>query len=208
MKFIKGIIGFVMDILETVVFVGSIFIVMYLFIVQPNQVKGASMEPTFLSGDYILTSKITYKLRPMERGDVIVFKSPKNPDVDYIKRIIALPGDKITITNSQVYVNDILIKEPYIGSSTNLWDGGYMKEGESVIVPKDTIFVMGDNRQRSSDSREFGPVPVSSVVGLVFYRYFPATKIGFINNPFPKLPNLESKLPQHTTHSNLFYPIT
>lgn len=79
MKIVKGLIEFVMEILETVVFVGSIFIVTYLFIMQPNQVKGASMEPTFLSGEYIFTSKITYKFRPMQKGDVVIFKSPKKP---------------------------------------------------------------------------------------------------------------------------------
>jgi len=94
---LKGILDFVMDILETVVFIGSLFIVVYLFIMQPNQVKGASMDPTFNSGDYIFTSKITYKLRGFERGDVVVFKSPKNPDIEYIKRIIGLPGDKVMV---------------------------------------------------------------------------------------------------------------
>ena len=85
MKIVKPIIDFVMDILETVVFIGSMFIVVYLFILTPNQVKGASMENTFHTGDYILTSRITYKFRKIERGDVVVFKSPKNPDIEYIK---------------------------------------------------------------------------------------------------------------------------
>ncbi len=172
-----------MDILETVVFIGSFFIVVYLFIMQPNQVKGASMEPTFASGDYIMTSKITYKFRQPERGDVIVFKSPKNPDIEYIKRIIGLPGDKINIKNSQVYVNDKLITENYISDATNLWDGGYAKEGVPITVPENYLFVMGDNRPRSSDSREFGPVAVDSIIGHVFYRYYPANKVGWIRNP-------------------------
>src|SRR3989344_4311525 len=106
MKIFKVIIDFVMDILETVVFIGSIFIVIYLFILTPNQVKGASMDPTFQTGDYILTSRVTYKFRKIERGDVIVFKSPKNPDIEYIKRIIGLSGDVINISNGVVKVND------------------------------------------------------------------------------------------------------
>jgi len=183
MRILKGIIDFLMDILETVVFIGSFFIVVYLFIMQPNQVKGASMEPTFASGDYIMTSKITYKFRQPERGDVIVFKSPKNPDIEYIKRIIGLPGDKINIKNSQVYVNDKLITENYISDATNLWDGGYAKEGVPITVPENYLFVMGDNRPRSSDSREFGPVAVDSIIGHVFYRYYPANKVGWIRNP-------------------------
>ncbi len=180
---VKKIIDFVMDILETVVFIGSLFIVIYLFILTPNQVKGASMEPTFKSGDYILTSRVTYKMRTPRRGDVVVFKSPKNPDIEYIKRIIGLPGDKIMIENGNVFVNDKLLQENYIAARTNLWEGGFIKDGAPYTVPDGEILVMGDNRPRSSDSREFGPIPVESVIGQVFFRYFPSDKVGSINNP-------------------------
>lgn len=192
MYFVKGIIQFIMEILETVVFIGSLFIVIYLFVMQPNQVKGASMEPTFLSGDYILTSKISYKFRTPKRGDVVVFKSPKNPDIDYIKRIIGVPGDTIAVRNNEVYVNDQLIVEPYISNKTNIFDGGFLIEGENTTIPPNYLFVMGDNRPRSSDSREFGPVPISDVIGVVFYRYFPADKMGWVENPWSK--NLKSSL--------------
>ncbi len=185
MRIIKGIIDFVMDILETVAFIGSIFIVVYLFIITPNQVKGASMEPSFKSGDYILTSRVTYKLRRPDRGDVVVFKAPKNPDIEYIKRIIGLPGDKILIENGQVYVNGQALPEQYTAAATNLWEGGFIKEGTTIIVPDGYVFVMGDNRPRSSDSREFGPVPVESIIGQVFYRYFPVDEVGQILNPLP-----------------------
>lgn len=184
---IKKIIDFVMDILETVVFIGSLFIVIYLFILTPNQVKGASMEPSFQSGDYILTSRVTYKMRTPQRGDVVVFKSPKNPDIEYIKRIIGLPGDKILVENSNVFINGNLLRENYIAARTNLWEGGFIKEGTLYTVPYGEILVMGDNRPRSSDSREFGPVPVDNVIGNVFFRYFPSDKVGSINNPFPAL---------------------
>lgn len=190
MNLAKQFIEFVMDILETVVFIGSLFIVVYLFILQPNQVKGASMDPTFATGDYIFTSKITYKFRPQHRGDIIVFKSPKNPDIEYIKRIIGLPGDKVVVEQGEVYVNGIKLDEGYISAKTNTWDGGFVKDGETVVVPAGEIFVMGDNRPRSSDSREFGTVPLSSIIGQVFYRYFPPGKVGGIGNPIPQ--NLQS----------------
>lgn len=183
LKTVKAILDFVMDILETVVFVGSMFIVVYLFILTPNQIKGASMEPTFYTGEYILTSRITYKFRHIERGDVVVFKSPKNPDIEYIKRIIGLPGDVITITDGEVRVNDSLITENYIAATTNLWDGGCVKNGEPYSVPNGEVFVMGDNRPRSSDSREFCSVPIQSLIGYVFFRYFPTNKLGIIRNP-------------------------
>lgn len=183
MGIVKGIIDFVMDILETIVFIGSLFIVVYLFIMAPNQIKGASMEPTFYSGEYILTSKITYKFRQPHRGDVIVFKSPKNPDIDYIKRIIGIPGDKLEIKGEEIYVNGELLPENYISAKTNLWEGGYLKEGAPITIPAEMLFVMGDNRPRSSDSREFGPIPFESIIGDVFFRYFPTNKVGLIKNP-------------------------
>jgi len=186
MSVVKSVIAFVMDILETVVFIGSMFIVVYLFILTPNQVKGASMENTFHTGDYILTSRVTYKFRRYERGDVIVFKSPKNPDIEYIKRIIGLPGDVINISNGVVTVNNIQLAENYIAATTNLWEGGCIKDNVPYTVPQDYIFVMGDNRPRSSDSREFCAVTIDSVIGDVFYRYFPADVMGVISNPLPK----------------------
>lgn len=185
MVVIKVIVAFVMDILETVVFVGSLFIVVYLFILQPNQVKGASMEPTFETSDYIFTSKVTYKFRQPERGDVVVFKSPSNPDIEYIKRVIGLPGDTVLISSGEVYVDGKQLQEPYIAAKTNVWDGGYAKDSVSITVPPGDLWVMGDNRPRSSDSREFGPIPIDTIIGQVLYRYFPPQKMGPLVNPFP-----------------------
>ncbi|QQS43706.1 signal peptidase I [Candidatus Roizmanbacteria bacterium] len=184
MSIVKGLIMFVMEIMETVVFVGSLFIVIYLFVLQPNQIKGASMEPTFYNGNYIFTSKITYKLRLPERGDVVVFHSPRNPDIEYIKRIIGIPGDTVLIENQQVYVNGQRVEEPYISSPTTLIPGNFAEEGVPIDIPEGYYFVMGDNRPRSSDSREFGPVPGTSFVGQVFFRYFPTDKLGAITNPY------------------------
>jgi len=185
MRVIKGIVDFVMDILETVVFVGSLIIVTYMFIAQPNQVKGASMQPNFQDGDYIITSKITYKLRPLQRGDVVVLQSPRNPNIDYIKRIVGLPGDKILIQNTNLYINGQLITENYIAAPTNLWETGFLKEGVPFTIPQGDVFVMGDNRPRSSDSREFGPIPIKHIIGVVKYRYYPPRKSGWIKNPWP-----------------------
>lgn len=186
LNILKAIFYFVMEILETIVFIGSLFIVLYLFIAQPNQVKGVSMDPTFESGDYIFTSKVTYKFREPQRGDIIVFKSPKNPDIEYIKRIIGLPGDTVVVTDGEVYVNDTLIQEDYIAAKTVLWENGFTVNNIPFTVPEGTLFVMGDNRPRSSDSREFGPIDFNSVIGQVFYRYLPPQKAGWMENPFPE----------------------
>lgn len=199
----KGIINFIMDILETIVLVGSLFIVVYLYIAQPNQVKGASMDPTFATGDYIFTSKITYKMRSFHRGDIVVFRSPHNPDIEYIKRIIGIPGDIILIKDNEVYVNERQLKEDYIAAKTNLWGGGFSKNGEGVKVDEGMLFVMGDNRPRSSDSREFGLITEESVIGQVFYRYFPPNKAGTIPNPFPTDFQSYGKTAQHLSSGSL-----
>lgn len=183
MEIAKKIIDFVMDILETVVFVGSLFIVIYLFVAAPNQVKGASMDPTFHTGEYILTSKISYKFGHPKRGDVVVFASLKNPDIDFIKRIIGLPGDHILVKDGEVYVNGKVLTENYISAKTTVFDGGFIENGVEVTVPENEIFAMGDNRPRSSDSREFGFVPIQNIIGKVFYRYFPADRVGPVKNP-------------------------
>jgi len=192
MSIVKGIIAFVMEIMETVVFVGSLFIVVYLFILQPNQIKGSSMVPTFYNGNYIFTSKITYKIRQPHRGDIVVFHSPKNHDIEFIKRIIGLSGDTVLIKNKELYVNGVLLQEKYISAKTTLVPGSFAQEGVPIHVPQGQLFVMGDNRPRSSDSREFGTIPKDSIVGQVFYRYFPVDKIGPITNPYDDKGNLRA----------------
>lgn len=184
MQVVKRLIDFVMDILETVVFVGSLFIVLYLFIIAPNQVQGASMEKTFQTHDYILTSKISYRLDKPKYGDIIVFASLSNSEVDFVKRIIGVPGDRIKIQKERVYRNGALLEEPYITEPTKTFQTGFMQEGEEVTVPQDYVFVLGDNRTHSSDSREFGFVPQINIIGKVIYRYFPVSNMGPITNPF------------------------
>src|SRR3989344_7674121 len=187
MELVKKLIEFVMDILETIVFVGSIFIVVYLFIAAPHSVRGGSMDPTFKNGDYIITSKISYKFATPRRGDVIVFASLKNPDIDFIKRIVGLPGDEVMIKDGKVYLNGEILAENYIQVTTNAFESGFIREGMPVVVPEGDLFVLGDNRPRSSDSREFGFIPAENIIGRVIYRYYPPQKIGPIHNPFEAL---------------------
>ena len=123
-------------------------------------------------------------MRKPIRGDVIVFHAPRNYDIEYIKRIIGLPGDTVMVSGQRVYVNGEEINEPYISDFTTLQFGWYVQEGVPFTVPEDHFFVMGDNRPRSSDSREFGPITYESIVGQVFYRYFPFEKMGTVANPF------------------------
>ncbi len=189
MPLLRKLLDFVMDILETITFVGSIFIVIYLFIAQPHQIKGISMDDTFHNGDYILTSKVSYKFTPPALGDIVVFESPSNPDIDYIKRIIGTPGDRIMLKDSVVTRNGVALSEPYAKQPINVFEGGFLQTGQEVVVPEGYVFVMGDNRPRSSDSREFGFVPQEHIVGKVFFRYFPPQVAGQIKNPYTSKEN-------------------
>lgn len=189
---IKNIISFVMDMLETVVFVGAMFIVVNYYILQPSQVRGSSMVPTLHNNDRIFVSRVTYKLRSPQRGDIIVLNSPENKEIEFVKRIIGIPGDTIKIdgceepfnTSCDLYVNDQQLKENYIKDKTQLYENSRYREGQSFTIPAGMVFVMGDNRTGSLDSRIFGPVDMKSIVGVVFFRYYPAGSFGSIKNPY------------------------
>jgi signal peptidase I len=176
-----------MDTLEEIAFVGSIFIVVYLFLFRPTMVRGASMENTLHDSDRLILSSVTYKLRDIERGDIIAFHSIQNQNIDLIKRVIGLPGDSIMIKEGKVYLNGKALNEPYLHSITNVWENGFAKEGESYTIPEGMLYVMGDNRLRSSDSRAFGPVPISEIVGQATFRFSPFNKFGSFNNPLPSI---------------------
>lgn len=152
------------------------------------------MDNTFHNGDYILTSKIAYRFEKPELGDIVVFESPSNPDVDYIKRIIGVPGDRIMVSNGAVTRNGKVLAEPYAERPISVFQGGFLQEGQEVVVPVGYVWVMGDNRPRSSDSREFGFIPQEHIVGKVFFRYFPPKVTGWIKNPYTdKVNPLESR---------------
>lgn len=180
--FIVHIFNFFMDFLETSVVALSIFVVVYLFLIQPHEIKGNSMEPNFHNNEYILTDKISYRFKDPKRGDVIIFKAPRNPDVDYIKRIIGLPKERIKIQKGHVYINGEILNEPYLTDKTLVLPGSSLQEGVEITIPEGYYFVMGDNRPHSSDSREFGPIPNNLIIGHAFVRYWPITQMGIVSS--------------------------
>ncbi len=192
MSILKGIIAFVMDMLETIVFVGAMFIVVNYYILQPSQVRGSSMLPTLHDNDRIFVSRVTYKLRKPERGDIVVLNSPENKEIEFVKRVIGIPGDTIEIANCKppfrtecdLVVNDQTLDEKYIKDKTQLYENSIYQEGQPLTVPEENVFVMGDNRTGSLDSRIFGPIPEDSIIGVVFFRYFPSSTVGMIKNPY------------------------
>lgn len=143
------------------------------------------MFPTFKNGEYILTNLITLRLHPLERGDVIVFIAPTDATKDFIKRIIGLPGEKLYLHDGFVYINNKKLDESaYLSSDIRSYAGAYLKEDETITIPQGEYFVMGDNRPESSDSRYFGPIKASSIIGKSFFVYWPANAMRIIKNPF------------------------
>ena len=176
-------LGIFFEILQTFVLSAAIFVIIYLFAAQPHLVKGSSMEPNLLNGDYILTEKISSRFGDPQRGEVIVFKAPNRPDTDYIKRVIGLPGERIKVENGKIFINGKQLDESYEPSDFMTYSGRFLSENEEFLVPADEFFVLGDNRSQSSDSREFGPIPKSSIIGHALIRYWPIVRAGVIKMP-------------------------
>jgi len=183
MERIKRAIAAVFDFLQGIVVFLAVLVMIYLFLFSPQEINGASMEPSFYNAELIITNKFIYKITPPKRGDVVIFKSPKNKDIDYIKRVIGLPGDKVKLMNNAYYVNSVKLDEPYLLPNTQISGGTFLKEGSDITVPAGKYFVSGDNRPHSSDSREFGPIPLEDFIGKGILLYWPANKFSPITNP-------------------------
>lgn len=149
----------------------SIYII-YGFIAQPFLVQGASMEPNFSSGDYLLVDEATYRFREPKRGEVIVFRNPSNTSEFFIKRIVGLPGEEVIINDNDVTINGEKIDEVYLGRAIDI-------EGQYIFqLDEDEFFVMGDNRPQSFDSRSWGPLGDGLIVGVVRLRFWPPAVFG------------------------------
>jgi len=185
---LKKLGQFFLDTIQAIVMALSIFIIVYLFLFQPHQVKGSSMYVSFEDGEFLLTDKISYRFHSPARGDVIVFKAPKTEpcseiECEYIKRIIGMPGDRVMVFKGKVYVNGQPLWETYLSSEMVTSAGLAMPEGQEITVPENYYLAMGDNRTHSRDGREFGPIPRQSIVGRAFFRYWPIDRIGIVNHP-------------------------
>ncbi len=164
---------FFIDIIETLVL--SVLLFLGINAVSARiRVDGFSMEPTLHSGEFVVVNKIAYKINEPDRGDVIVFRYPFDPEQEYIKRIIGLPGDNIRIDDGILYLNGAAQQEPYIAASP-----AYHNE---VTVPENSLFVLGDNRNNSSDSHNWGSVPMEYVVGKAEFIYWPPPEWGSIQS--------------------------
>jgi signal peptidase I len=183
MGILRSLGAFFLDILQVVVFATALFLFMYLLVMQPHKIKGNSMHPNFPDGEYLLTDKVSYRFGEPQRGDVIVFKAPYEDGDEFIKRIIGLPGDTVSVQSGNIYINGTQLEENYLENSIYTVGGTFLGEGETETVPPHQYFVLGDNRDYSSDSRSWGFVPVNKITGRAWVIYWPLQNSGTIDRP-------------------------
>jgi signal peptidase I len=169
-----GFKALVFDVLETLLLTIIIYAVLSTFVGR-FKVLSVSMEPTLYEGQYLLISKQTHKIWPLRRGDVLVFQYPRSPQKNYIKRLIGLPGEKIELRNGELYINDKFVPEPWLSVQTR----GNL---DSRSLGQDEYFVMGDNRNNSSDSRTWGSINSQHIIGKAIFRYWPFSDLGLIQH--------------------------
>lgn len=176
-RFLKDNRGFIFnDILESIVIAVILAVVIRYFVFQPFYIPSESMKPTLMVGDRIIVNKFLYRFQPPKRGDVMVFKYPKDESRDFIKRIIGLPGDTLEIRDSLLFINGKQVEEPWLPS-------GLMFVGQPPTkIPPGNYFMMGDNRNNSEDSRVWGFVPEKNIVGKAVVVFWPVDRMQLIKD--------------------------
>lgn len=174
----SNLLAVLVDILETLLL--SVVLFFLINAVSARiRIDGSSMEPNLHHGEFVIVSKINYRLGEPQRGDVVVFDFPRNITQEYIKRVIGLPGEEIRVEGGRLYIDGVALDEPYL-----IMEPHY--EGEWV-VPEGSLFVLGDNRNNSSDSHNWGTVPMENIVGEALLVYWPPNSWGLVNGANPVL---------------------
>lgn len=177
--------NFLLEFIQSIVLALSVFVVMYLFVAQPNEVKGSSMYPNFKDREYLLTEKLSYQFGKPKRGDVVIFKAPSSEpcsadECEYIKRVIGLPGDTVMVKGGGVYLNGEKLDQSFLPDGVYTEAGEYAQEGVEVTVPEGQYLCFGDNRPNSRDGREFGPIDRSLIIGKAFLVYWPLSEVSIV----------------------------
>ena len=183
LSYLAGVGLFLLELVKVAVLAGITIALVRYFLFKPFYVKGASMEPNFFDKEYLIIDELSYRLRPPQRGEVIVFKYPHNPKEFFLKRIIGLPGERVKVAEGKIMVYNqqhpegVVLDEPYL--SRDLDTGGEIIK----VLSANEYFVMGDNRQNSYDSRRFGPIDKSLIVGRAWFRGWPFNRAQIIPEP-------------------------
>uniref|UniRef100_A0A7C4TL85 Signal peptidase I n=1 Tax=candidate division WWE3 bacterium TaxID=2053526 RepID=A0A7C4TL85_UNCKA len=176
--------NFILEIVESFLSSLAVLLVLYAFLAFPEIVSGASMEPYIHDGERILVERISKHFSGYKRGDVVVFHPPDNDKIDYVKRVIGVPGDIVKIADCKVYVvrdsSRFVLEEPYVYAETCTQGGPGFNDGKAQKIEEGQLLVLGDNRSKSADSRLFGPITEDRVVGKAVFRFWPFSKFGFL----------------------------
>lgn len=151
------------------------------FVVQPFVVEGSSMEPNFHNSQYIIIDKVSYRFRDVKRGEVVVLHPPVDLSQNYIKRVIGLPGETVSVQDGEVFINNKKLDEPYLGAEQHKTN--QFNTQTPVTLGANDYFVMGDNREHSSDSRDWGKLDKSAIEGRTWFIVFPLSDFSFIRSP-------------------------
>jgi signal peptidase I len=162
--------GFIeVAVIGSFVFLLSAVTFIYWFVAQPYRMSGNSQLPTLVNGEYFMVKKYD---REFKRGDIVVFKNPQDKSQDFVKRIIALPGDKIKIASGEAYINGTAITESYLKEAKKTKGRAAISEGQEVLVPSQQFFLLGDNREFSADSRDYGFINKNEIIGKYWFSYY------------------------------------
>ncbi|MDO8598622.1 MAG: signal peptidase I [bacterium] len=180
---------YLLEVIRVVIVALAIIIPIRYFLIQPFYVKGASMEPNFEDHEYLIIDEISYRLRAPVRGDIVVFRYPYDPGQFFIKRVIGLPGERVEVRDGHVRIenaehpNGFLLAESYLAPNVTT-------PGERVVaLGTNELFVLGDNRRQSFDSKDFGPIPRSAIIGRAWLRGWPVSKFQTFDAPTYVIPS-------------------
>ena len=170
-----------LDFFEIVFIVVTVFIVVYVFVGQLLEVTGESMLPNFEDKEQIIAEKVSIKFKDLERGEVVIFRHPEQRDKLLIKRVVGLPGESFQINDGYVYINEEKLSESYVKEKGDTSGGKVIQEKVVYEIEADSYLFLGDNREKSTDSRDWGAVSKDLIVGRGVLVYYPIEKIRFIN---------------------------
>jgi len=181
---LKGVVEFLVETVKVIIVSLAIILPVRYFLIQPFYVRGASMEPNFYDHEYLIIDELSYRFNDPDRGDIVVFRYPKDPRQYFIKRIIGLPGEKVEIVGGEILIyNDGNPLGKLLDESVYLSNGLVTTPDLTTILEDNEYFVMGDNRQFSLDSRRFGPIKRSNIIGKTWFRGWPFDRVGWFETP-------------------------
>lgn len=181
-SFLSRVLGFFGELLHVAIISLAIIVPVRYFLIQPFYVKGASMEPNFLDHEYLIINEIGYRIGEPERGDIVVFRYPNDPRQFFIKRIIGLPGERVVISSGKITIHNAEKPDGFLLDESSYLHGAYTQGDKDVQVGAGEYYLLGDNRPASMDSRIFGPVPSSYLIGKVWIRGWPPEKLKIYNS--------------------------